>query len=373
MYLVSTLIELGRGAVVTLKCAGAVSLVAAYKTLGKAAERVPALDSDSVLTFEMRSRLVQLDGSSDPAQDDEQQQQQQRRRRVTEFFVRLEPADLYCAVRPDVDADRSDPFNGPPMRIRTDTLWSKVSDHACNRTKLAPEGFCYAVAQFAILPGPELRQRAQLLTRGLTAAQQQLREQRCPGLVFTVERSVDGVQIPARQQQGQGDDAGDDQQQQQHVGDSGAEDAAQQQQQPEERSSSSSDGSDVVPMKPLTMPSYTVKAFCRQLRTERKSSAARSSRRSSSAARDSRRSSGSAGDEQQGKPGAARRGSRPGYVEVPAAEWASLREQLEVVPHLTQQLQTMTHQHEQLLSLLAAQQQGGDAGAAAAEAAQQQQ
>lgn len=49
--------------------------------------------------------------------------------------------------------------------------------------------------------------------------------------------------------------------------------------------------------------------------------------------------------------------TRPGYVEVREEEWLALKEQLEVVPHLTEQLQIMTRQHEQLLSLLAAQQQ----------------
>lgn len=48
--------------------------------------------------------------------------------------------------------------------------------------------------------------------------------------------------------------------------------------------------------------------------------------------------------------------TRPGYVEVREEEWNQLKEQLQVVPHLTEQLQIMTRQHEQLLSLLAAQQ-----------------
>jgi hypothetical protein len=55
--------------------------------------------------------------------------------------------------------------------------------------------------------------------------------------------------------------------------------------------------------------------------------------------------------------------TRPGYVEVREDEWNQLKEQLQVVPHLTEQLQIMTRQHEQLLSLLAAQQsqqQGSD-------------
>jgi hypothetical protein len=47
---------------------------------------------------------------------------------------------------------------------------------------------------------------------------------------------------------------------------------------------------------------------------------------------------------------------RPGYIEVKEEEWNQLKEQLAVVPHLTEQLQIMTRQHEQLLSLLAAQQ-----------------
>jgi hypothetical protein len=357
VYLLGTLTELGPGTVVRVESRGAISLLTAYKIFAKAAECLPAFDSNSTLTFEVRSRVVELDSSSEPAQQDEQQQQ----RRITEFFVRLEPSDLYRAVRPDGDTDKDDPFQGAPMRISTETLWSKVSDHACRRAKLAPEGFTYAVAEFALPPGRDLRSRAQLLTRGLTTAQRQLRNEAQLGLVFTVEKSLVEWRRPVRQQQGQADDEGEEQQQQQQQKIS-AEDAAQEGQQPD-KGSSSGDGSDAVPMETIVRPSYTIKAFCRQPCTERKSSAARSSRRSS----------GPAGDEQQRTPGTVRRGSRPGYVEVPAAEWASLREQLEVVPHLTQQLQTMTRQHEQLLSLLAAQQQGGDAGAAAAEASQQQQ
>lgn len=46
------------------------------------------------------------------------------------------------------------------------------------------------------------------------------------------------------------------------------------------------------------------------------------------------------------------RPSRPGFVEVPEAEWTALREQLDMVPLLTEQLQVMTQQHEQLLLLL---------------------
>lgn len=49
--------------------------------------------------------------------------------------------------------------------------------------------------------------------------------------------------------------------------------------------------------------------------------------------------------------------SNPNAIEVPADEWAQVKEQLELVPHLTEQLQVMIQQHEQLLSLLAAQQQ----------------
>jgi hypothetical protein len=37
-------------------------------------------------------------------------------------------------------------------------------------------------------------------------------------------------------------------------------------------------------------------------------------------------------------------------IQLYAAEWSALCEQLEVVPQLMQQLQTMTRQHEQLLS-----------------------
>ena len=48
--------------------------------------------------------------------------------------------------------------------------------------------------------------------------------------------------------------------------------------------------------------------------------------------------------------------TRPGFVEVREEEWNQLKEQLQVVPHLTEQLQIMTRQHEQLLTLLAAQQ-----------------
>lgn len=65
--------------------------------------------------------------------------------------------------------------------------------------------------------------------------------------------------------------------------------------------------------------------------------------------------------QQRAAEGGSRRGSsrtqtRPGYIEVREEEWNQLKEQLQVVPHLTEQLQIMTRQHEQLLSLLATQQ-----------------
>jgi len=67
-------------------------------------------------------------------------------------------------------------------------------------------------------------------------------------------------------------------------------------------------------------------------------------------------SSGSRGGKSAGERSRTAYQTRPGYVEVREEEWIQLKEQLQVVPHLTEQLQIMTRQHEQLLSLLAAQQ-----------------
>lgn len=76
--------------------------------------------------------------------------------------------------------------------------------------------------------------------------------------------------------------------------------------------------------------------------------------RPSSSGRRPQRSTAKRADTAKTSSGAA--SPKPGMIEVPESEWSQLKEQLEMVPHLTEQLQVMTQQHEQLLSLLAAQQ-----------------
>lgn len=75
-----------------------------------------------------------------------------------------------------------------------------------------------------------------------------------------------------------------------------------------------------------------------------------------SAARSAMRAQQKAAEGGSRRGGSSRTQTRPGYIEVREEEWNQLKEQLQVVPHLTEQLQIMTRQHEQLLSLLATQQ-----------------
>jgi hypothetical protein len=308
------------------------------KTLAKASELTAERQPGQVLTLEPRRRLITLtdNGSSSSssahaAADDAGQQQQAERLSSQEWFVRQEPAEQYSTE----PAETSRSFN--PMRVRPDTDYNKVAEHARRQASRVQGGSKHAVAAFSLLPGGEFMQRSKALMNGLSTARQQLCREGHTGITVTLQRTL--VEIERKVQQQDGSEAA-----------AAGDEAAAQQQDTEDSSSSSADAGES-----LLRPSYLVRVYVSEARedvkrSERKRSAGSSSRPGTGA-------------------GSARRGSRPGYVEVPAAEWAALREQLEVVPHLTQQLQTMTRQHEQLLSLLAAQQQQQEGGAGQAAAA----
>uniref|UniRef100_A0A383W438 Uncharacterized protein n=1 Tax=Tetradesmus obliquus TaxID=3088 RepID=A0A383W438_TETOB len=224
-----------------------------------------------------------------------------------------------------------------PMLVRLETEPAKTARHALywlhRRGQAAADGGPgdaeraeqqqqQAIAAF-VLAGGQLPARVKLLLRGLSDARRQLRDEGSQDIMFSVERNVQELS-EEEHQKWQARRAALQQQQQQEETDEAAAAA--------ESGADSSSGEQQSP----TKATYIIKVYTCQP----KASARRAGRSSSSSSSSGRRA-----------------GPRPGFVEVPAAEWAALREQLEVVPGLTQQLQTMTRQHEQLLGLLAAQQQ----------------
>jgi hypothetical protein len=324
------------------------------KCLARAGELIAESDPSKVLTVEPRTRKMPADAagsssSSAGAAGEDEEQQQPRSRSLREFYVRQEAAELYSAE----PADSSKPNN--PMRVQLDTESSKVADHACRRADQAPEGSQHAVAAFRLLPGYGFQQRAGVLVNGLAAARKQLWQSGHPGITLTLQRTLVERKVQQRDAAAglaaAAEEEGPTQQQEQ--------------QQQDTESSSSGSGSSggsagEEGVRTMMQPSYLVRVYSTLPREgdarRRAQSAERTGRQQPAGGR-----SKDGGDERVSG-GGVRPGSRPGFVQVPAAEWAALREQLEVVPHLTQQLQTMTRQHEQLLSLLAAQQQGGGAG-----------
>ncbi|WIA15705.1 hypothetical protein OEZ85_002326 [Tetradesmus obliquus] len=357
-YITATLAELGPSTVLRVSAVGPGAILAALKTLARAGELTAERAPGKVLTLEPRHRMLRAmqppaassSSSSSSAQGDEDQQQQQQQQQqpgtlsTQEWFVRQEPAELFSTEQPE-DAP---PLN--PMRVRADTEYSKVAEHACRLARRASEDATHAVAAFGLYPGREFMQRAKVLVSGLSTARQQLLKDGHPGFTLTLQRTLVEVQRRVQQQDG-------------------AEDAGQQRQQQQQDKDGSSDaGATETQLR----PSFVVRLYP----TPARANANGAPRRGAGGYRRS-----SDGDGSSSSSSGRRRSARPGFVEVPAAEWAALREQLEVVPGLTQQLQTMTRQHEQLLGLLAAQQQqqGGEgqaaaaAAAAAPEAVQQQQ
>ncbi|WIA15706.1 hypothetical protein OEZ85_002327 [Tetradesmus obliquus] len=224
-----------------------------------------------------------------------------------------------------------------PMLVRLETEPTKIARHALywlhrrgqaaandgpGDAERAEQQQQQAIAAF-VLAGGQLPARVKLLLRGVSDARRQLRDEGSKDIMFSVERSVQELS-EEEHQKWQARRAALQQQQQEETdeaaaaADGGAKSSSSEQQSP-------------------TKATYIIKVYTCQP----KASARRAGRSSSSSS-----SSSSSGR---------RRSARPGFVGVPAAEWAALREQLEVVPGLTQQLQTMTRQHEQLLGLLAAQ------------------
>uniref|UniRef100_A0A383W6U3 Uncharacterized protein n=1 Tax=Tetradesmus obliquus TaxID=3088 RepID=A0A383W6U3_TETOB len=365
-YIVATLAELGPSTVLRVSAVGPGAMLAALKTLARAGELTAERAPGKVLTLEPRHRMLRAmqppagssssgsgsgSGSAQGFEDQQQQQQQAGTLSTQEWFVRQEPAELFSTEQPE-DAP---PLN--PMRIRADTDYSKVAEHACRLARRAPKDATHAVAAFGLYPGREFMQRAKVLVSGLATARQQLLKDGHPGFTMTLQRTLVEVQRRVQQQDG-------------------AEDAGQQEQQQQQQGKDGSSSSDAGATETQLRPSFVVRLYPTPARANANGAARRGAggyRRSSDG---DGRSSSSSSSSSSGR----RRSARPGFVEVPAAEWAALREQLEVVPGLTQQLQTMTRQHEQLLGLLAAQQQqqgGGEgqaaAAAAAPEAVQQQQ
>jgi hypothetical protein len=279
---------------------------------------------DKVLTLEPRSRKLRQDAAeSDVVAAEEQQQGPVS---VQEWFVRLEPAEQYQLLFEE---------EIKPMIIRPDTDFLKVANHASRQAKNAPDGSEQVQAAFSLNPGKDFQLRAKTLANGLAKARRQLRQSEHPGIRLTIERSLVEGQRRVQQQE-DGNNAAD------------AEDGS---------SSSAAAGS----VETIMRPAYLLRMYSRLPRQQEAAAPA-----------GSRRSRQPRSSRQPGSSSSSRRaGPRPGFVEVPESEWAALREQLEVVPHLTQQLQTMTRQHEQLLSLLAAQQQQQGDEQAAADAGQQ--
>jgi hypothetical protein len=346
-YISSRLLNDAR-AKMRLNAAGGLAGLNALKMLAKAGQMMEEAadlgeDSGAQLSFQVERRLLRVSSSSSSSGARDEGARGPPALSVNALFVRRMRQGRLSAELQEDDA---------PMAVRLETEPAKITQHALycvrrqQRESAAPEGGAGSsrqertqpqqpVAAF-VLVGAQLPARVKVLLRGLSDARRQLYDQGDADLMFTVERSV--REMPAEEQQRWRQRVTERQQQQQDEDSAAADDgdaaAAQ-----VDGDSSSSSASDTTP---LMKTEYLIKAYLCRPKSKGGQAAQRRSNRD-------RREAGSS------------RSSRDGYVEVPAAEWASLREQLEVVPHLTQQLQTMTRQHEQLLSLLAAQQQAGGA------------
>lgn len=241
---------------------------------------------------------------------------------VVEFIV--------CAQRADALSTEQSADNHP-MRIAADTAAEKIAAHAVysanQRISLRTP------AAFWRVKGYQLPKQVKLLLKGFTNARRQLIDDGKDSLMFTISKTLYEVDIKEQPQQKQEQEAAAERTEE----GSGASDAT-------SGSSSSS--------RKLIKSDFLITGYRCQGPLRRHAAAGK-------ADRDSRRAGSAAGVQTP----------RPGFVEVPAEEFAQLKEQLEVVPHLTEQLQIMTRQHEQLLSLLAAQ---GDAQPAATAEGQQQ-
>jgi hypothetical protein len=312
------------GAELRLNPAGPQAGANALKLLAKADQQLAKNTDGSSsssggpqLVFRTERRLLRL-GSGSTAEYDGAEDRQIT---VNAMYVWRVAAGSLSADLPEGNA---------AMLVRTETEPDKITRHVLYSLQRSGQAAAAGASSGAgdtqqqqqpvaalVLMGSYLPVRVKLLLRGLSIARKQLRDEGKQDLMFTVQRSVQELTEEELQRW--------------------------QERRPEQQQDQG------TPAKAI----YTVSAYvCKP----RGSATRAASRRKGSSSSSSERPSSSA-----------RRGGRPGYVEVPAAEWAALREQLEVVPHLTQQLQTLTCQHEQLLSLLAA--QGGPAGPAAAAAA----
>jgi hypothetical protein len=332
-----------------LNAAGGAAGLNALKMIAKAGQMLdeatgPGENSGAQLSFAVERRLLRLSSSSSSSSSSGAGDGDARSPadlNVNAFFVRRMRQGRLSANLADE--------GGAPMNVQVETEPAKITQHAlyCVRRAVSggPEGGTGSssrpdrtqpqqpVAAF-VLAGGQLPVRVKTLLKGLSDARKQLYQQGEADLMFTVERSVQEFSEEERQQWRQRH--AERQQQQQDEGNAAADDgdavAAQ------VDGDSSSNASEAGPFMKAV---YIIRAYTCRPKVQGRQAAQQ--RRSSS----EKRGVGSA------------RSSSAGYVEVPAAEWAALREQLEVVPHLTQQLQIMTRQHEQLLSLLAAQQQQG--------------
>jgi hypothetical protein len=353
-----------------LNAAGGQAGLNALKMLAKAGQMIEKHDScidddsGSQLSFRVERRLLRLGGSSSSSSSSaasDEATTDPRDLSVNAFFVKRERAGRLSAALTSADA--------APMVVRLETEPAKITQHALYFMKRGESAGAegkendasswrdskqpqQAVAAF-VLAGGSLPARVKTLLRGLSDARRQLYESGEADLMFTVERNVRAM-TEDEHQQWQQRRAQRQQQQRQDEEPAAADDedavAARVGTASGDGSSSSNSGSSE---RPMTKAVYIIKVY--PCRPKSKAQAAQRRRR---------------GEE---RPAASSRSDGDGYVQVPAGEWAALREQLEVVPHLTQQLQTMTRQHEQLLSLLAAQQQGAGAGGAADDATQEQQ
>jgi hypothetical protein len=343
-----------------LNAAGGQAGLNALKLIAKAGQMIDeatALDGNSgaQLSFQVERRLVRSNSSSSSSSSSSGGARDDGARgpadlHVNAFFVQRRPGSLSADL-----ADLGE--NNTPMVVRPDTVTAKITQHALYSVRHADSAALehgagssketqQAVAAF-LLAGSQMATLVKVLLRGLSDARRQLYDEGAADLMFTVERSV---REPTEEEQQQWLQRQRERQQQQQ----------QQQQQQDEGKAAADDGDAVAAQVggdsssnaseagPFMKAVYIIRAYTCRPKVQGRHAAQQ--RRSSS----DERGVGSA------------RSSSSRYVEVPAAEWAALREQLEVVPHLTQQLQTMTRQHEQLLSLLAAQQQqqggGADAG-----------
>lgn len=310
----------------------------------RASERVKQEDSSTTLAFRPQSKRIHSE-----------------RIDVSTVFA----TDFWVTRVPSAEVPGGIPDGLRPLFMKDTTDPAAVEQHIMYAARHHGQTKQLGPLAYLILNGPNTSKKFSAALKGIISCRLNLTDARKADLTVTISRStVDRLRRP------------DNQQQQLPV--EVAETAVDQS--PDEADSSSiiSEGADESSTGRSTWAQYFIqvhvckprdgarplRATARSGRDQYSSSGSswmgrQHSRRAEDSDQISAETAAAAEEEQEeAKPSPVKSSRKtPGMIEVPEDEWNQLKEQLEVVPHLTEQLQVMTRQHEQLLSLLAGQQQ----------------